>query len=295
MAIWTTNQNPGMLPYLKPQHPAKGSSLKIFTDQPIEPAGAAIYPLADGRICWAVVYGGSKATGTIGPLEPHEDYSLRIIRLIKLMLPSKKVWLYCLGLPFLSLANQEDAPLATEKTAKTLAYAAKALLPTSILRPPLPQRINVPTGLDSYTVATDGSAIGSRGAWAYVTGGGWYATGEFSLTSLSAHTSAIAEWVAINEALRAFPARAQISLIIDNEGAASVIKQILKHSRTDPPPWLPREVFQSSYHLITTRTVCVIHIARNSEPIHKLADRLCGKVRRGQTAPTTETALIKCL
>ncbi len=254
--------------------------------------GLVVWPHVNGDLIVLVNQADTITTHAISHkfgVVSQEDW---LIRQILNLLPDQPAYIGIEGLYELQLRAKCDDIIGhllvtqeIKQVGDELAHRTMAALPNEILRYPRPHWYPVPPDIDQYTVGTDASVTPRRGAWAYITGSGWYASGIVRTNSVP-----LAEWIAACEALSIFHDGARVTLLVDNSDVIETMQAIIQGLRSHKPSWLTERAYRRGVKNLSRLTVLPEWIPRASHVLNGLADQLCGHVSRGLASPTVSLA-----
>ena len=239
--------------------------------------GAAV----DGLVVWAL----ATPTGAVAvPTAVHDPEVLaeHVSAAVRVAVPRGRVSLWCSGG---QLARQVAARLRPELSSddlqtswRALEVRARSMVQAFSLLRGSPSWVDPGGSHDPYTVATDGSAVGDRAGYGFVTGAGWCGSGAV------AGTINVAEFSAYAEALALYPDGSVVTVVTDSVAAGQVLQEIAEGAAAADitATWLPQRLVQSV--VVNVRRLGAVRVQwhrRNKHPLQRTADHLARQAVSG--------------
>lgn len=171
------------------------------------------------------------------------------------------------------VAPLDRAPAEVALAARRMAVRqGEPLMRTRVQGVPASYLHWVPPGTDPYLLAVDASTRRGCSYFSFVTGGGWYGSG-----TVDAGTH-VAEFAAIVEGLAAYPDGSSVRVISDSSYAVRLACDLARGASGSWTRSVPTRLVQAAQtHLSRLGPVEVNWMRRNTEPLHRLADRIASR------------------
>lgn len=163
---------------------------------------------------------------------------------------------------------------------------ADRIIPAAVLSCD-PTRLAGDHGGDGYTVASDGAWRAGTGWWAWVSNSGWCEVGQVdaALPAVRGEVGQM-ELAGALQAVSVFPAGSAVQLVVDNQQVAALMTlvsdPVVRVRRSMVPRWVDWHRFTAVRDRLCGIgvTVGVRWAPRESDPLHRLADRAIRRFRK---------------